>query len=549
MTRSRRAWPVIAGGFVVATAYASTAARTVTRWDSGEFLAAVHSLGIPHPPGTPLYVLLARVWATLPLPLSFATRVNLFSALCGAAAVTLLGLLVRRWTGESIGGLAATVCAGGTATLWLSATEAEVYAPALLAAVVLLAIPEWARGHAHRMWPLLGFSAGLAWTLHPAALVTLPAAVLLALDRGQNGEPRAAHDRASKFAAAVAAALLGITVVLFLLIRSQHDPAINQGNPVSIEALRDVLTREQYPSYGFWPRQSPLWLQLGNWFEYADWQFALGLSPGAPPSWVRTPVTVLFAVLGAVGLAGHRRLDRRSWRGLLLAFLAATVGLVLYLNMRAGPSFGGDFIPAGALREARERDYFFTAAFVIWGAWAGLGAVLLARRLAGGTREAAAGGMARNAAPWLAAAVVASGAPLLLNYRHVHDERVVAARATLNEAVGILRSLPPRAVFLALGDNDTYPLWYAQVVDAVRPDVAVVTVPLLATRWNREEVARRHGFRSAVPAIGTSAAVAAVCSDAAAASRPVILTPYAHAGRFSAQCPRLVSASMPVNPR
>lgn len=548
MIRSSRAWPVVAG-FTVAAAYASTAARTVTRWDSGEFLAAVYSLGIPHPPGTPLYVLAARVWAAIPAPLPFALQVNLFSAVCGAAAVTLLGLLVRRWTGDTIAGAAATLCAGGTATLWLSATEAEVYAPALLAAVLLLAIPEWVRGGSHRTWTLLAFAAGLAWTLHPAALVTLPAAVLLALDRPRTAVLPALRGRLWKFAAPPGAALLGISVVLFLLIRAQHDPAINQGNPVTIGALRDVLVREQYPSYGFWPRQAPLWLQLGNWFEYADWQFALGLSPDVPPSWVRTPITVLFALLGAVGLAAHRRMDRRSWRAMLLAFLAATVGLVLYLNMRLGPSFGGDFLPAGALREARERDYFFAAAFVLWAAWAGLGAVLLARRLGGIPTEREVGGRARRAAPWLAAAIIVSAAPLLLNYRYIHDQRVAAGWLTRAEAVGILESLPGDAVFLALGDNDTYPLWYAQVVEGVRPDVAVITVPLLATRWNREEIARRHGFDSVARAAGTSAAVPAVCKDAVAASRPVLLTPYAQAGRLSAQCPQLASASVPVNPR
>lgn len=540
MSRSSRAWPVVAAGFTVAAAYASTAARTVTRWDAGEFLAAVHSLGIPHPPGTPLYVLAARVWASIPAPLPFAMRVNLFSAVCGAAAVTLLGLLVRRWSGDTIAGVAVTLCAGGTATLWLSATEAEVYAPALLAAVFLLAIPEWVRAGSHTTWTLLAFAAGLAWTLHPAALVTLPAAVLLALDRPGTAVPPGPGGGLWKFAAPVGAALLGISVVLFLLIRAQHDPAINQGNPVTISALRDVLTREQYPSYGFWPRQAPLWLQLGNWFEYADWQFALGISPGAPPSWLRTPITVVFALLGAIGVAAHRRIDRRSWRAILLAFLAATVGLVLYLNMRLGPSFGGDFLPAGALREARERDYFFTAAFVLWAAWAGLGAVLLARRL---------GGIPRRAASWLGAAVIVSAAPLLLNYRYIHSQRIAAGWLTRSEAVGILESLPADAVFLALGDNDTYPLWYAQVVEGVRRDVAVITVPLLATRWNREEIGRRHGFSSVAPATGTSGAVAAVCKDAAAASRPVLLTPYAQAGRLSAQCPQLASASVPVNPR
>ncbi|CAN5238149.1 hypothetical protein BH23GEM2_BH23GEM2_18910 [soil metagenome] len=568
--RPPHAWAVIASGAIVTAAYVSTMARTVTKWDAGEFLGAIHSLGIPHPPGTPLYVLTARGWAMLPLPLSFAARVNLFSAVCGAAAVTVLGLLVRRWSGDSSAGAAATLCAGGTATLWLSATEAEAYAPALLAAVLLLAVPEWVTDRLRR-WSLLGFVAGLSWTLHPVALVTLPAALVLALEdpRAQvlafpGEEPpiaarlrhllRFCRDRvreglaARGLAAAVLSALLGLSVVLFLLMRAQHDPAVNQGNPATLNALRDVLAREQYPSHGLWARRAPLWLQLGNWFEYADWQFALGLSPGAPPSWLRTPITLLFAALGSIGLVGHRRMDRRSWRALLVAFLSATIGLVLYLNMLLSPSYGGDLIPSGSAREARERDYFFTAAFVIWGAWAGLGGVLLARRLRRAS-AAAHRGAPLPAAAWLPLALLVSAAPLALNHHYVREQRLIAAQVTRDEAVGLLASLPEDAVFLALGDNDTYPLWYAQVVEGVRRDVAVVTVPLLAVRWNREEVARRQGFPSVLTAAGTSDAVAAVCSDAAALSRPVFMTPYAPTSRLSALCPRLQAAGMPLNPR
>jgi hypothetical protein len=569
--RPLRVWPVVTAGAVVAAVYASTMARTVTRWDAGEFLAAIHSLGIPHPPGTPLYVLAARAWAMIPLPLSFATRVNLLSAICGAAAVTVLGLLVRRWSGDSVAGAAATLCAGGTATLWLSATEAEVYAPALLAAVLLLALPEWVSGNRLRMWALIGFAAGAGWTLHPAALVTLPAALLLALDRpnrqGQDypagaapGSPgqsprllRVAFERvrsgpgARGLAAAFLAALLGMSVVLFLVVRAQHDPAVNQGNPATLNTLAAVLTREQYQSHGLWPRQAPFWLQLGNWFEYADWQFALGMSPDAPPDWRRTPITVLFAAFGVVGLFGHRKLEPRSWRALLLAFVSATLGLVVYLNMRLSPSYGGDLIPPGSLREARERDYFFVAAFAIWGVWAGLGAVLQARRLRRVSVHRA--DVGRLSSAWPLLAVLVSVAPLALNFGHVRAERLVAAQTTREEALTLLASLPLDAVFLALGDNDTYPLWYAQVVEGVRRDVAVVTVPLLATQWNREEAARRYGFSSVAAAVGTSDAVAAVCRDAAARSRPVFLTPYAPISRLSNQCPQLGAAGMPLNPR
>ncbi|HEV7836530.1 MAG TPA: DUF2723 domain-containing protein, partial [Gemmatimonadaceae bacterium] len=68
-------------GVLLLFVYMLTLAPSVTLWDSGEFLAAIHSLGIPHPPGTPLYVLLGKVWSmALGSVFGFARSINLLSA-------------------------------------------------------------------------------------------------------------------------------------------------------------------------------------------------------------------------------------------------------------------------------------------------------------------------------------------------------------------------------------------------------------------------------------------------------------------------------------
>ena len=533
---------VLAAGVVVLGAYAATVARTVTRWDTGEFLAAVHSLGIPHPPGTPLYVLLAHTWSRLPLPGPFGLRVNLFSAVCAAGAVTFLGFLIQRWTRDAAAAAAATLAAGGTYTLWLSATEAEVYAPALLLAMLLLITAECVPGSGRRRWALLAFGAALGWTLHPGVLVTLPAAALLALDRGwrpMSVRNALATLRIRTVARAalllVGATLVGLSAVLFLLVRAQHDPSVNQGNPETLRALWDVLVRAQYPSPGLWPRQAPLWLQFGNWLEYADWQVAFGLAPNVSPSWRRTPVTVVFAVLGVAGMLMHRRVDRRGWRALTVTLLAGTAGLILFLNLRLGPSFGYGFVPVDAVREARERDYFFIISFVIWAAWAGVGAVLLARavarRMVPAVRRPAAGIL-------VGSALALSLLPLLLNFAPAREQRAIASERLRRDVIALLEPLPDRAVFLAFGDNDTYPLWYAQEVERVRRDVLVVTIPLLATSWYRDELARRHGFAVDRRTRGTLATVREVCRLASAQSRELFLTPLAPPGTLAA-CPEL----------
>ena len=58
--------------------YIATLAPGVTFWDAGEFIAAAHSLGIPHPPGTPLFVVLLNAWARAFAFLPFAIATNLF---------------------------------------------------------------------------------------------------------------------------------------------------------------------------------------------------------------------------------------------------------------------------------------------------------------------------------------------------------------------------------------------------------------------------------------------------------------------------------------
>src|SRR5512141_2000682 len=83
--------------------YVATLAPGVTLWDSGEFLAAIHSVGIPHPPGTPLYILVANVWAHLLSPIiGFAYSINLLSAVCTAIAGAICANLFVRWTGDSL---------------------------------------------------------------------------------------------------------------------------------------------------------------------------------------------------------------------------------------------------------------------------------------------------------------------------------------------------------------------------------------------------------------------------------------------------------------
>jgi transmembrane protein TMEM260 (protein O-mannosyltransferase) len=462
--------------------YAATLAHGVTYWDAGEFLAAVHSLGIPHPPGTPLFILLACVWSMIASPLvGFTIAVNAFSALATAAAFGIVANILWRSTGDAVAAFAAALTAGLMSTVWLNATETEVYACALFAAFAIL----WLASHyaltLERRWILLTlYTCGLAWSLHLTALLAAPAAFYaLAFARRRPS----ARDAITGLALSV----LGGSVILFMLIRARHDPAINQGDPATLSALIDVVRRHQYDVAPLWPRRAPLWLQFGNVFEYADWQVALGLGPDPGPTVARTSATVIYALLGAFGCLRHRKIDRAGWRMWMVLFLTSSIGVVLYLNLRAGASYGAGVIPHGALHEARDRDYFFTWAFVCWGAWAGFGAVQSARAAA--ARFTATIERTRDI---VSAAVVVAALPIILNWGPIRTQRRYEQQKAEQGAEATLGALPARAVFLAVGDNDTYPLWYMQQVKGIRRDVVIVTVPLLPPNWYRAELLRRH---------------------------------------------------------
>lgn len=513
--RLRVVRPDVAAALFLCVVYCATLARGVTYWDAGEFLAAIHSLGIPHPPGTPLYILLAYDWSIIASPVvGFTVAVNAFSALSTAAAFGIVANIFWRATGDAIAAFAGALTAGLMSTVWLNATETEVYACALLAAFALL----WcARRFALTLdgrWVVLTlYLCGLAWSLHLTALLAAPT-VFYALASAR--ERPAMRD----VAFGLLVSLIGGSLVLFMLVRAQHDPSVNQGNPVTISALIDVVQRHQYDVAPLWPRRAPLWLQFGNVFEYADWQVALGLGPDPQPTFARTLVTVVYASLGIFGSLRHRDIDRVSWRTWMIFFLTTTIGVVLYLNLRAGASYGAGILPADALHEARDRDYFFTWAFVCWGAWAGFGVVQLARILA-----ARAGTSITSARALLSAAVLVAALPLALNWRVIRHERRDEQQRALHGAIQLIKSLPQGAVFLAKGDNDTYPLWYLQEVLSIRRDVIVVTVPLLSPSWYRAELGRRYRLldpQYTTNWYGTQLTVRNVRARADALGRPVV---------------------------
>ncbi|MFP3948836.1 MAG: DUF2723 domain-containing protein [Longimicrobiales bacterium] len=492
-------WGVAAAGAVFLL-YVVTLAPTTQFWDTSEYIATGHILGIPHPPGNPLFVVLARAWDILltPLGLSTAVEINLFSATMGAMAHGLWFMVVHRILGHfsdhhwfRIGGAFAAVLVSATAfTVWnQSNVNEKVYTVSLFTIVLLTWLAfRWrehlGEGKDDNILVLMVFILALSVGNHLMAFLAAPALAVFILWL----HPQSLLNY-RLYVAGVAAVLLGLSIHLYLPLRAALDPVINEADPTcrslggaltsivtwgqaGCAELSAALAREQYDKPPLLPRLAPLHDQLGHYLQYFNWQWARSLNgTDVLLGPLRVPFTFLFTGLGIFGAWEHYRRDKVSWAYIFVLFGTLSAALVFYLNFRYGYSYPAPSDVGLEGREVRERDYFFIASFSVWGIWAGMGVAALWQKLGGGTRT----GLLRSA-PVLGVALL----PLMLNWSWASRAEDYSAR---DWAYNLLQSVEPYGVLFTNGDNDTFPLWYLQEVEGIRKDVTVIVVSYLNTEW------------------------------------------------------------------
>ncbi len=519
--------------------YVLTLAPTTAFWDASEYIAAAYVLGIPHPPGNPLFVILAHVFGLLPLAESYAVRINLFAAVTSAGAAAFWFLVAERWLrgivpnrwaryGAAIGG----VLVGATSwTVWnQSVVNEKVYTVSLLSiALVMWLVVRWGDDepgpHRDRWLVLIAYVLALTATNHLMGFLALPALgiyvlwtdwrvavqpwaivtfyalllavtgrwldmfvgdgptgpLLLVLTVGVAGYALWRSPRDPLVYLGVLAVVVGISLnYLWLPLRAAQYPPINEGEPVGLfsQALQDVLNRVQYGKPALTDRQASFTGQLANFWQYFGWQFARGWGRFAGVA------TALFAVLGLSGLWTLWKSDRRA--GLAAAALLGvlTVGLVFYMNFKYGYSQYPD--QASLAREVRQRDYFFMVSFSAFGVFVALGLGALMRGVVDFLRDR---GTPRGR--WAAASVVLAIAlvPLVANRASASRAGETMARDFAHD---ILQSVEPYGILITAGDNDTFPLWYAQEVEGIRRDVTLANLSLMNTEWHLRQLRRRE---------------------------------------------------------
>ena len=525
--------------------YVLTLAPTTQFWDTSEYITAAYTLGIPHPPGNPLFVLMAHVFGLLPVARAYAERINLFAAFTSAISAGCWFLIAERWLRSfvpvlwprRIAALAGALVSATAFTVWnQSVVNEKVYTLSLLSiALILWLIVRWddqpaGEAHDHHLL-LIVYLLALTATNHMMGVLVGPVVLILLYPPLKKQRPASDAERsiewsqflvvtsvwmllltlgleswqpiavagvlflaalvyaasagnASFAVAALLVAVVGLSVYTYLPIRAGFHPPINEGEPTTWRALWDVIFRVQYgkPSIFDNPTQAPgtgntghtaalYWAQIVNYAQYFGWQFAHDWSDR-----VQRVIAVVFAFVGGIGAMRHWHADKRTALAMSVLVFTFTLALVFYLNFKYGFSLHPE--QPLAAHEVRQRDYFFMVSFAIWGIWVAMGLAAMLEGVGDWFRERQPDATRR----WL------YGTPLLaLALIPLFGNRLTAPRhgETLARdfASDVLQSVEPYGVLVTAGDNDTFPLWYAQEVEGIRKDVTVLNLSLANTDW------------------------------------------------------------------
>ena len=506
-----------AASALVFVLYLITLAPSTAMWDTSEYIAAAYTFGLPHPPGNPFFVLLGRFFAILPIAPNVAMRINILAAVCSAGAAgmwfliterVLVGWLPQRWQRIVGGSLAALI--GATAfTVWAqSVVNEKVYTVSLLGlALVSWLIVRWCDDpdgpKADRLLVMIAYLSGLGYANHMAGFLALPAvAAAVAIRR-----PGTLLRRPRLLLAIAGALLLGMTPFLTQPLRAAYFPAINEGEPTGCATRIGVgctlskatydrfmynFNRGQYGKPGLTDRQAPFLAQVEMWWLYFRWQWLRDPFGNHPA--LQNMLATLFLLLGGLGGYVHWKRDRRSFSYFGPLMFMVTLALIYYMNFKYGSSQApdlGETVP----REVRDRDYFYLWSFSALSVWIALGLVFVWETVAAliGSEKIRVGDETLDlprrrswllATPVLAIAII----PLFANWQS-------ASRAgqtdTADFAADLLNSVEPYGILVTSGDNDTFPLWYAQEVEGIRRDVIVACLSLLNTDWYTRQLLRR----------------------------------------------------------
>jgi hypothetical protein len=265
-------------------------------------------------------------------------------------------------------------------------------------------------------------------------------------------------------------------------VRNAHAPKPTMG--ANLAYFFDYQLNWMYWRYFMWNfvgRQNDIHsptpgdIFYGNWesgIKFID-EFRLGNQDNAPAllkeNKAKNHYFFLPLLLGILGLCFQFIRDKRgSWLTFLMFFMTG-IAIVIYLNQ---PPF-----------QVRERDYAYAGSFYFFSIWCGLGLAAIYQWI-----EDARKGRSLSLPFTAALTIVCLGVPTLMAAQNWDDHDRSGRKTAAEIGYNYLNSTGPQGILITHGDNDTFPLWYDQEVEGVRPDVRVVNTSLLGTDWHIDQM-------------------------------------------------------------
>jgi len=403
--------------------------------DSSEFITVVLTLGIPHPSGYPLYVVLAHGWSRL-IGLT-PWSVNFFSAVVAMGAAIFIYLSARSWGAARLPAWAASWLLCGWPAFWSQALLAEVYTLHVFLLAVLFYL---AAKLNNRPRPVLFYSlavlAGLAAANHLLAALWWPVAVWLFFKHRSYFKNR-------QWWLVGLSGLLGLAVYLYLPARAAAEPLLNWGDPSSWSRFWWHILRLGYHDLGWHSVQGSKWNLLGSLIEQLidgwGWPVLVILVCAWPLTYRRYKTALIF---------------------LLLSFISQVAPVIILRDY--GWGLGTEF----------TYSVYWSGAVAALAVWLALSLTSLLDWL--GSKYLSVAWWR-----WLTPILLLSLLPWSVWYRNWWSVNYRGDNWPDYYATTLLSSLPPRAILFVWGDdyaNDSilFTLAYTQLVKKLRPDVTIV---------------------------------------------------------------------------
>ena len=246
----------------------------------------------------------------------------------------------------------------------------------------------------------------------------------------------------------------------------------------------------RYFMWNFAGRQNDFMNMDGNSLK-GNWESGIGFIDnarlGTPSSEVNVPDYLgknkgknhyyfLPLLLGLIGMLFHFKQNNQDALAVLLFFLFTGVLIIIYLNV----------VPF----QPRERDYAYVGSFYAFAIWIGLGVLGIYDFLSKRMNSTASAGLAT---------VIALSIPTLMAAENWDDHDRSGRFTALEVAKNYLNSCDKNAILFTNGDNDTFPLWYAQEVEGIRTDIKVVNLSLFNTPWYIDQMKRASYDAAPIP--------------------------------------------------